>query len=259
MNHENDRRLAKSEWPDLVQRVRERTPARLLQGRAGASYRTATQIELREAHAAARDAIRAELNTEADLGADLVRAWHLFDAYTEARDKDQYLLRPSLGRLFCEASRQAIAERCCKGSDLQIVIGDGLSVAAVSSQVPALLPLLKQGAQDRGLSIGRAFVVHHCRVGILNEIGELLDPAVAVLLIGERPGLATAESLSAYMAYRPRRHHSDANRNLVSNIHSRGVNSAKAAKGILNLAAQMMRGKVSGYTLRENMTSLADE
>jgi ethanolamine ammonia-lyase small subunit len=96
-------------------------------------------------------------------------------------------------------------------------------------------------------------------VGILNEIGELLDPAVAVLLIGERPGLATAESLSAYMAYRPREHHSDANRNLVSNIHSRGVNSAKTAKRILNLAAQMMRGKVSGYTLRENMTSLADE
>ena len=91
MNHENNRRLAKSEWPDLVQRVRERTPARLLQGRTGASYRAATQIELREAHAAARDAIRAELNTEADLGADLVRAWQLFDAYTEARDKDQYL------------------------------------------------------------------------------------------------------------------------------------------------------------------------
>ena len=85
MNHENDRRLVKREWPDLVQRVRERTPARLFEGRAGASYRTATQIELREAHAAARDAIRSELNTEADLGADLVRAWHLFDAYTEAR------------------------------------------------------------------------------------------------------------------------------------------------------------------------------
>ena len=140
MNHENDRRLAKSEWPDLVQRVRERTPARLLQGRAGASYRTATQIELREAHAAARDAIRAELNTEADLGADLVRACYLFDAYTEARDKDQYLLRPSLGHRFCEASRQAIAERCCKGSDLQIVIGDAEFAASGRIQLPDRWP-----------------------------------------------------------------------------------------------------------------------
>ena len=92
------------------------------------------------------------------------------------------------------------------------MIGDGLSVAAICAQVPLLLPLLHQESRARGWSTGQTFVIHHCRVGILNEIGELLNPAVAVLLIGERPGLATAESLSAYMAYRPRQRHTDADR-----------------------------------------------
>jgi len=93
-------------------------------------------------------------------------------------------------------------------------------------------------------------------VGILNEVGELLDPRVAVLLIGERPGLATAESLSAYMAYQPRESNTDANRNLISNIHARGLGAKDAAARILNLAAQMMKSNSSGYMLREEPPAL---
>src|SRR6202790_2375408 len=99
------------------------------------------------------------------------------------------------------------------------------------------MPLLYHSAIKRGWTVGQTFVIRHCRVGILNEIGELLSPKVAVLLIGERPGLATAESLSAYMAFRPRHSHSDANRNLISNIHARGAKPEDAAARILNLAA----------------------
>jgi ethanolamine ammonia-lyase small subunit len=124
--------------------------------------------------------------------------------------------------------------------------------------VPSLLPQLVEGASTRGWGVGQTFVIHHCRVGILNEIGELLNPGIVVLLIGERPGLATAESLSAYMAYRPRRDHSDADRNLISNIHSRGVRAAQAALSILNLAAQMKTARTSGCVLREEFTSLAE-
>jgi ethanolamine ammonia-lyase small subunit len=102
-------------------------------------------------------------------------------------------------------------------------------------------------------------VIRHCRVGILNEIGELLSPKAAVLLIGERPGLATAESLSAYMAYQPRHSHSDADRNLISNIHARGANPKDAAARILNLAAQMMKMGASGYTIREGPSTLIGE
>jgi ethanolamine ammonia-lyase small subunit len=139
---------------------------------------------------------------------------------------------------------------------LQIVIGDGLSVTAVAVQVPPLLPLLTEGATVRGWSIGQIFEIRYCRVSIINEIGELLNPQVVVLLIGERPGLATAESLSAYMAYRPRATHTDARRNLISNIHVRGVTAEQAAKRILNLAAAMMKSKTSGYQLREEFQVL---
>jgi ethanolamine ammonia-lyase small subunit len=241
---------------EIIKRVRARTPARLLAGRSGAAYRTNTQLELREAHAAARDAVRAEFNLLSDLGDDFVREWNLFEVCSQAVNKDEYLLRPDLGRRLNEASRAELARRGKVGNDLQVVIGDGLSVTAVAAQVPRLLPLLVEGAKERGWSVGQAFAIRHCRVGVLNEIGQLLSPRVAVLLIGERPGLATAESLSAYMAFRPKASDTDANRNLVSNIHARGVGTEQAAQRILSLAASMTRAQISGYQLREELPAL---
>jgi ethanolamine ammonia-lyase small subunit len=253
-------------WPELdssqiLKKVRAQTPARLLAGRSGAAYRTCTQLELREAHAAARDAVRAELNLFTDAGVNcesdprnqFVRRWNLFEVCSQAATKNEYLLRPDLGRRLNDASTTEIQQRCTKGRDLQIVIGDGLSVTAVAAQVPRLLPFLSEGAKTRGWSIGEIFVIRHCRVGVLNQIGELLAPKVAVLLIGERPGLATAESLSAYMAYRPKAADTDANRNLISNIHARGVSVEQAADRILNLAASMMKNEKSGYQLQEDL------
>jgi ethanolamine ammonia-lyase small subunit len=237
--------------PDLVRKIRARTPARILAGRAGAAYRTDTQIELREAHAAARDAVRIELDAEAAFGAAFLKQWGLFEVRTQANSKDAYLLRPQLGRHLSDESRAQVQERCAANSDLQIVIGDGLSVLAVLAQVPQLLPLLEEGAKAQGWTLGQPFVIRYCRVGILNEIGALLAPRVAILLIGERPGLTTAESLSAYMAYRPQTSHSDANRNLISNIHARGISRQDAASRILKLAAQMMKVGSSGCAVRE--------
>lgn len=259
MADEPDASLVWSDWPEVARKIRARTPARLLVGRVGAAYRTSTQMDLREAHAAARDAVRTELNPEADFGTAFLKQWGLFEVCTQASSKDEYLLRPDLGRRFSEASRAELLRRCSSSKHLQIAIGDGLSVTAVSAQVPALLPHLCEGAQARGWSIGQTFVIRHCRVGILNEIGEVLAPEVAVLLIGERPGLATAESLSAYMAYRPQRSHSDANRNLVSNIHARGVSPKDAARRILNLALQMMKAGTSGCHLREDLPPLEEK
>jgi ethanolamine ammonia-lyase small subunit len=252
MPRDSDSFLA-AEFPEVLRKIRERTPARILAGRAGAAYRTSTQLELCEAHAAARDAVRAELNLESDFGTAFIKRWNLFEVCTEARSKEEYLLQPDLGRRLNETSRQELASRRSRGNDIQIAIGDGLSVTAVTAQVPSLLPLLHEGAQARGWTIGNPFVIRHCRVGILNDIGELLAPKVAVLLIGERPGLATAESLSAYMAYRPDKTHTDANRNLISNIHARGLKSQAAADRILNLAAQMMALRISGYSIREQL------
>jgi ethanolamine ammonia-lyase small subunit len=245
-------------WPAVVRKVRARTPARLLEGRVGAAYRTATQLDLRQAHAAARDAVRLELDLEKQFGPDFVTLWGMFEVSTAANSKDEYLLHPNLGRIFSEASRLELARRCAPQNDLQIVVGDGLSITAVVTQVPKLLPLLYDGAKARGWTVGQAFVIRHCRVGILNQIGEMLAPRVAVLLIGERPGLATAESLSAYMAYRPQRAQTDADRNLVSNIHARGVTPPDAARRILDLAAQMMGAKCSGTQLRAEPSALRE-
>jgi ethanolamine ammonia-lyase small subunit len=237
-------------WSETVRKVRARTPARLLVGRAGAAYRSETQLDLRESHAAARDAVRAELTTPAVFGRTFWEEWSLFEVSTRAGNKEQYLLRPGLGRQFDDPSRAKILDRCPEHCDLQIAIGDGLSVPAVAAQVPRLLPLLCRSAMARGWSVGQIFVVRYCRVGILNEIGELLGPIVAVLLIGERPGLAISDSLSAYMAYRPTRTHTDANRNLISNIHARGLGADEAASGILHLAEAMMAAQTSGCNLK---------
>jgi len=251
-----DDSLTSPSWPDLIKKIRARTPARVLMGRSGAAYRTSTQLDLRQAHAAARDAVRAELSLETNFDADFLKRWEIFEVSTKASSKNEYLFRPDLGRHFSEQSCSDIVSRCPRGSHFQIAIGDGLSVTAVSKQVPALLPTLIEGAAEHGWSVGPVFVIRHCRVGILNGIGELLAPKVAVLLIGERPGLATAESLSAYMAYRPNNTHTDPNRNLISNIHARGVEPGAAAIRILNLAATMMSRATSGTQLRESLPAL---
>ena len=256
MTGKADDSLLAEDWPELVRKIRARTPARLLEGRAGASYRTGTQMDLRIAHANARDAVRAELDMERQLGTDFVNQWGLFEVCTQAASKDEYLLHPNQGRSFSETSRTELLSRCTPRTDFQIAIGDGLSVTALVAQVPKLLPALCDEAKTRGWTLGQVFVIRHCRVGILNEIGELLAPSVAVLLVGERPGLATAESLSAYMAYRPERTHTDANRNLISNIHVRGVSPAAAVVRILCLAEKMMRIRSSGTQLRTGSAAL---
>ena len=145
-----------------------------------------------------------------DLGATFLADWAIFEVATLAHSKEEFLLQPGLGRSLSAPGRVELAHRCPRAVEIQVAIADGLSAAAVRAQVPTLLPLISAEVHCRGWRFGQPFFIRHGRVGILNEIGEILDPTVAVLLIGERPGLATAESLSAYMAYRPRVGHDDA-------------------------------------------------
>lgn len=242
--------------PAWIAAIRARTPARILVGRAGPAYRTATQLNLREDHAAALDAVHAELDLQGDLGKELVERFGIFLVQTEASSKAEYLARPDRGRRLSAAGARQVATRCPKSCGLQLLIGDGLSASAVRAQVPQLMPAIFEGASERSWRLGQPFAVRYCRVGLLNEIGELLDPQVVVLLIGERPGLATAESLSAYLAYRPRAGHTDAQRNLISNIHARGVPIAEAARRILALAEQMHARQTSGIAVKEDLASL---
>lgn len=242
---------------ELVRKVRERTPARLLVGRSGTAYRTSTLLELRLDHAFARDAVAAEVDLARDLGPGFLERWGLFEVRSRAASKAEFLLRPELGRSLSDEAVATIRDQCPAGADLQVAVADGLSAAAVVAQVPELLAALAVETGRRGWSLGRPFFVRYGRVGLLNDIGRLLEPRVIVLLIGERPGLVTAESLSAYMAYQPRPGQTDADRNLVANIHARGVPPAEAARRVLNLADQMIRLGTSGVAVKEGLEAPA--
>src|SRR5260370_12577774 len=245
-----------SDAGSLAEYIRARTPARIQVGRPAHAYRTATKLERRRDHAAAVDAVHAEMDLDRDFESQIVERWRLFLVKTQASDKEQYLMRPGLGRRLGDGVKKSVVERCPAAVDLQVIIGDGLSVAAVHIQAPRLLPLLQAEAHRQGWSFGQPFCIRYCRVGILNEIGELLKPVIAVLLIGERPGLATAESLSAYMAYRPQPGHTDAQRNLISNIHAGGVPCETAAKRVVTMAQQMRLLQTSGETVKIALSKL---
>lgn len=253
---DDDHKLASvPAWPEIVRKIRARTPARIFVER-GLAYSTKMSLELRSAHASAVDAVWTEFDLQQDFPPEFAAQWGLFQVSSKAESKSEFLLRPDLGRALSDTAKSLIVQRSPKAPDIQVVIGDGLSSAAVRAQVPLLFPLLQQQFQARCWSIGQTFVVRYSRVGIMNDIGDLLSPRVIVLLVGERPGLATAESLSAYMAYAPRSGNTDADRNLVSNIHTRGVSSIDAADRITYLAAQMMTLKRSGTTLKEGTPRL---
>jgi ethanolamine ammonia-lyase small subunit len=182
-----------------------------------------------------------------------VTEWGLFEVATLAESKTEYLLQPDLGRSLSSGAKAELLKRCFPGVQLQVAIADGLSVKAVQAQVGSLLPLLKALAEQRGWRFGQPFLIRHGRVGVLNDIGETLDPVVVVLLIGERPGLATSESLSAYMAFKPRTGHDDSQRNLISNIHARGVQPVQASERIARLAELMIARGASGVSVKEEM------
>ncbi len=233
----------------------ELTPARVLLGRSGSSYRTETMLQLRADHAAARDALHERLELDSSPMAELVERFELFEVATQVTTFAEHLARPDLGRRLDPAAFDRISTQCPHGVDLQIVIGDGLSSAAVRSQTPVLLPLLVEAAESRGLSLGRPFFVRNCRVGVLNDIGDATGAEAVVLLVGERPGLATAESLSAYLAFRPTAGDTDADRNLISNIHAGGVAAPEAAQRIVGLVDQFRLHQRSGFEVRESTSS----
>ena len=248
MRDDEENLAAPKAWPEVLRKIRARTPARIFVERAS-SYSTRMQQDLRAAHADAVDAVWTEFDLHQNLPAELVARHNLFQVTSRAKSKSQFLLRPDLGRKLSDPAQAEISCRCRRWPDIQIVIGDGLSSTAITEQVPALLPLLEQQACKENWTLGAPFAIRYCRVGIMNDIGDLLSPKVLILLIGERPGLATAVSLSAYMAFQPRSGHTDAHRNLISNIHHRGLAPAEAVARIIALAATMLTQQKSGAQL----------
>jgi len=239
-------RVKQARDPEALKALMASTTARIGVGRSGPRYNTASLLLFQADHAVTQDALYRDVEPK------LLDELGLFTVQTKITGgKQEYLLRPDLGRQLNDDARRTVQEKCVKSPNIQLVVGDGLSAAAVEANVREMFPVLRQGAQAAGLSVGTPFFIKYCRVGVLNDIGDLLQPDVVILLIGQRPGLGRAESLSAYMAYRPKAGDSDADREVVCNIFNNGgTNPLEGAAFALQTAQKMMKYQASGIKLK---------
>jgi len=232
--------------PEGLAAIMETTTARIGVGRAGARPRTAELLRFQADLAVTKDAL--ERSVDPGLLAEL----GLFSVRTMVEGgKEEYLRRPDLGRRLSEEAKRTLAERCVKRPSVQLCVGDGLSARAIEVNLRKIFPVIESGCATAGLSFGTPFFVERCRVGAMNDIGDIVEPEVLILLIGERPGLGRADSMSAYMGYRPRSGLSDADRDVVCNIFDGGgVNPLEAGAYVLRLARSMIAAKASGVKLK---------
>ncbi|ELZ06391.1 ethanolamine ammonia-lyase small subunit [Natrialba chahannaoensis JCM 10990] len=231
---------------ETLRRVADRTPTRLDVGRAGPRPPTDALLEFREDHGLARDAVFSRVDDS------LVDDLDLVTLRTRVADADQYLARPDLGRELAEESITRLHEECSETPGVQIVVSDGLSSTAVETSVPELLPVLKDGLAERDIDVGTPVFVEFGRVDVMDVIGEELAADCCVILIGERPGLRTAESLSAYFVYGPERGGPTAEKSVVSNIHDSGLPPVEAGAELVDLLANVLEQEASGIDLRED-------
>lgn len=230
-------------WQEGMQELLDSTPARIGVWRTGVRPLTRTMLQLRRDHAAAVDAVYGEVQQS------LLDEFSLFTVETQYDNTENYLKRPDMGRILNEEGVRLLLERCQKKPQVQIVVSDGLSASAVDANLRDVLPALLDSLTSYGLSCGTPFFVKGGRVASMDHIGELLQPEVLVLLIGERPGLVTAHSMSAYMCYRPRKGMVESERTVISNIHRQGTSPIEAGAHIGTILSKMLEQKASGVKL----------
>lgn len=239
----NAKMLQPEGGPDRFAEWMKHTPARLDVGRTGTRPLTKEMLKFRLDHAEAVDAVYGEV------GEETIAEFGLFPVDTQYRDKEHYLKVPDSGRILTAESAETVVSRCVRRPQVQIVVSDGLSAKAIDDNLRDVLPALRDSLAANGLAEGTPFFVRGGRVGVMDDIGRLLEPEVLVLLIGERPGLVTASSMSAYMCYRPGPGRKDSDRMVISNIHAAGTPPVEAGAHIGTLLRKMLEQKVSGVKL----------
>ncbi len=223
---------------------KSKTPARIGIGKAGARYKTETMLRVRADHAAAQDSVFS------DVSEDFVKAQNYVAVQTLCESKDEYITRPDKGRRFSGNQLDIIRKTIPNGTKVAIVIGDGLSSAAIEANAKETVPAIRQVLSAHGMTIGDILFVKYCRVGAMDAIGEVTGCEVICLLVGERPGLVTAESMSAYVAYKPCHGLSESKRTVISNIHKGGTPPVEAGAHIGELILKMLEKKASGIDLK---------
>lgn len=228
---------------EKYRKMKERTPARLGFGKAGARYKTLPMLRFRADHAAAQDTVFSEVDTE------FAKKYDLLPVKTRCDSKDEYLTRPDLGRCFDEHNAKTIQGVIDTPPRVQIVVGDGLSAAAIIANAMDCLAAIKDGLKARGIQAGKAIFVKYCRVGAGDAVGDLTGCELVCVLVGERPGLVTDKSMSAYITYKPHTGVSESSRTVVSNIHDGGTPAVEAGAYIAELIDTILKKKVSGVGL----------
>ncbi len=228
---------------DAFRHLKLRTPARLGCGRAGPRYKTLTMLRFRADHAAAQDAVFSELPE------DFGEKNGLISVKTRCESKDMYLTRPDFGRCFDENNASIIRSQLPQKPKVQIVIGDGLSSAAILANAMDCAMAIQDGLKIQGIETGKTLLVRYCRVAAGDAVGDITGCEVVCVLVGERPGLVTDKSMSAYITYKPHTGVSESARTVVSNIHDGGTPAAEAGAHVAELIGKILQKKVSGVGL----------
>lgn len=237
--------------PNPWQHLRQLTPARIALGRAGTSLPTVAQLDFQFAHAQARDAVHLPLDCAA-LTAELDRhGLACLPLHSAASDRQTYLQRPDLGRRLDEASAATLDAEAGDGCDLALVIADGLSALAVQRHAAPMALKIAEQCQTEGWSLGPVALVEQGRVAVADEIGQRLKARMVVILLGERPGLSSPDSLGLYFTWAPQVGRHDAQRNCISNIRPEGLSYNLAAHRLLYLMREASRRQLSGVQLKD--------
>ena len=224
--------------------LKKSTSARICIGRAGSRYKTSDYLRLRADHAVAMDAVWTHVDEKAvdELG--------FYKVQTLVKDKEEYITRPDLGRSFSEEVIKEIKEKCISNVDVQIIAGDGLSSPAITVNLKEIYPMIVDGVEAKGYKIGTPIFVKYARVATMDKISEAINAKVTLILIGERPGLATGESMSCYMAYEASSQKPESQRTVISNIHRNGMPPVEAGAQIVQLIEMLIKEKKSGIELK---------
>jgi len=225
-------------------RLKKATNARICIGRAGDRFKTETLLRFSADHAVAIDSVWSHVDET------IIDELGFYKVQTLIKDKEEYITRPDLGRAFSDKTISNIKTKCIHKPDVQIIVADGLSSHAIDANIKDIYPIIVDGVNANGYKLGTPIFVKYGRVATMDKISEALNAKVTVILIGERPGLATGDSMSSYMAFESSTLKPESQRTVVSNIHRNGTPPVEAGAEIVSLIELMMRKKCSGVKLK---------
>ena len=245
--------------PDPWRGLTRFTPARIGLGRAGGSIPTQPLLDFQLAHARARDAAWRDLDADTAQAALTARGFEVLQLHSAAPDRRSFIQRPDLGRILSPEAKALLQDNAHAGDpfDAVFVVADGLSALAAERHAPALLGHIVPRLADARWRLGPVCLVRQGRVAVGDEIGALLLAALTVMLIGERPGLSSPDSLGIYLTWDPVPGRSNAERNCISNVRPEGLSYALAAHKLFYLMTQARRRKLSGVELKEDAPALS--